>query len=189
MAGDERVLDGVRVVELAGDVGGRDAREAAGRDGRRRGQGRAARGIADAAPIGPFAHDRLDADHSLTFWYYNTNKRSVVIDYRTTEGRDELGRLAAGADVFISTLAPPELRRARDRPRRAAGCRTRAGRGVDHAVRPRPGRGPTASAPTSSASPSATRSTAAATTTTRSRRSGRAATRPTSRRPASPSWA
>ena len=44
--------------------------------------------------IGPFAADATDGDHSLTFWYYNTNKRSVVVDYRTDEGRDVLLGLA-----------------------------------------------------------------------------------------------
>ena len=188
MAGDERVLDGVRVVELAGDVGGEMLGKLLAEMGADVIKVEPPEGSPSRA-VGPFAHDRLDADHSLTFWYYNTNKRSVVIDYRTTEGRDELGRLAAGADVFISTLAPPELRRARDRPRRAAGCRTRRWSWCRSRRSASPGRGPTASAPISSASRSATRSTVAATTTTRSHRSGRVATRPTSRRPASPSWA
>ena len=30
--------------------------------------------------IGPFAQGLADPDHSLTFWYYNANKRSVVLD-------------------------------------------------------------------------------------------------------------
>jgi crotonobetainyl-CoA:carnitine CoA-transferase CaiB-like acyl-CoA transferase len=108
MADDERVLDGVRVVELAGDVGGEMLGKLLAEMGADVIKVEPPGGSPSRA-VGPFVHDRLDADHSLTFWYYNTNKRSVVVDYRTTEGRDELGRLAAGADVFISTLAPPEL--------------------------------------------------------------------------------
>jgi benzylsuccinate CoA-transferase BbsE subunit len=60
--------------------------------------------------IGPFVDGHVDNDHSLTFWYYNTNKRSAVIDYRTVEGQDALVRLVAGADVCITTLRPPEWR-------------------------------------------------------------------------------
>ena len=108
MAGEERVLDGVRVVELAGDVGGEMLGKLLAEMGAEVIKVEPPEGSPTRA-VGPFAHDRLDADHSLTFWYYNTNKRSVVIDYRTTDGRDELGRLAARAEVFISTLAPPEL--------------------------------------------------------------------------------
>jgi benzylsuccinate CoA-transferase BbsE subunit len=59
--------------------------------------------------IGPFAHGREDADHSLNFWFYNTNKRSVVLDHRTPEGRATLLDLMAGADVAITTLSPREM--------------------------------------------------------------------------------
>ena len=117
MSGDERVLDGVRVVELAGDVAG----EMLGKLLAEMGADVIKVEPPDGSPsraVGPFAHDRLDADHSLTFWYYNTNKRSVVIDYRTTEGRDELGRLTAGADVFISTLRRRSCTRSGSTPTR-----------------------------------------------------------------------
>ena len=46
--------------------------------------------------IGPFVKGHEDADHSLSFWYYNTDKRSVVIDYATPGGRSELFGLLAG---------------------------------------------------------------------------------------------
>ena len=108
MPGDERVLEGVTVVELAGDVGGEMLGKLVAEMGADVIKVEPPEGSPSRA-VGPFAHDRIDANHSLTFWYYNTNKRSVVIDYRTTRGCDELGRLAASADVFISTLAPPEL--------------------------------------------------------------------------------
>src|SRR3954447_25678376 len=109
MSDNDRVLDGVTVVELAGDVSGEMLGKLVAEMGADVIKVEPPEGSPSRA-VGPFAHDRIDADHSLTFWYYNTNKRSVVLDYRTIRGRDELGRLAAGADVFISTLAPPELR-------------------------------------------------------------------------------
>jgi benzylsuccinate CoA-transferase BbsE subunit len=60
--------------------------------------------------IGPFAGDRVDPDHSLTFWFYNTDKRSVVLDYATPEGHERLLRLLADADVCITTLQPAQAR-------------------------------------------------------------------------------
>jgi crotonobetainyl-CoA:carnitine CoA-transferase CaiB-like acyl-CoA transferase len=107
--GDARVLDGITVVELAADPAG----EMVGKLLAEMGADVLKVEPPEGSPtrtIGPFAHGRVDADHSLTFWYYNTNKRSVVVDYRTDEGLARLTRLAAAADVFVCTLAPPELR-------------------------------------------------------------------------------
>jgi crotonobetainyl-CoA:carnitine CoA-transferase CaiB-like acyl-CoA transferase len=56
-------------------------------------------------------HDDLDANHSLFFWHYNTNKRSVVLDLQQEDGRAQLGRLAGTADVVIETFAPGHLDR------------------------------------------------------------------------------
>src|SRR3954470_6857265 len=109
MVGEEFVLDGVSVVELAGDVGGEMVGKLLAEMGAEVIKVEPPEGSPSRA-IGPFAYGHGDTDHSLTFWYYNTNKRSVIIDYRTTDGRDDLERLAAGADVFICTLGPPELR-------------------------------------------------------------------------------
>ena len=106
---DARVLEGISVVELAADPAG----EMVGKLLAEMGADVLKVEPPEGSPtrmIGPFAHGRVDADHSLTFWYYNTNKRSVVVDYRTDEGRTRLTRLAAAADVFVCTLAPPELR-------------------------------------------------------------------------------
>jgi crotonobetainyl-CoA:carnitine CoA-transferase CaiB-like acyl-CoA transferase len=60
--------------------------------------------------VGPFVTGRADGDHSLSYWYYNTNKRSVVVDYTAPAGRDELLTVLAGADVCITTLPPPQAR-------------------------------------------------------------------------------
>jgi benzylsuccinate CoA-transferase BbsE subunit len=101
------VFDSLRVVELAGDPAGEMTGKVLGQLG--------ADVIKveppDGSPtrrIGPFAHDRPDLDHSLTFWYYNTNKRSAVIDYTTPQGKEALWRLLQRADVCITTLLPTE---------------------------------------------------------------------------------
>ena len=89
--------------------------------------------------IGPFADDRADADHSLTFWYYNTNKRSVVLDDRDADGRAELLAPARRRRRLHHDAARrPRLARSRPRGRRRSpSASDRAGRRVDHAVRPR----------------------------------------------------
>lgn len=50
---------------------------------------------------GPFYRDEPAPDRSLHFWHYNAAKRSVVLDLETHDGRRELARLAARADVLI----------------------------------------------------------------------------------------
>ena len=54
--------------------------------------------------VGPFVDDVPDPDRSLTFWFHNTGKRSVVLD-----PADDLDLLLADADVLISTMRPAEL--------------------------------------------------------------------------------
>jgi crotonobetainyl-CoA:carnitine CoA-transferase CaiB-like acyl-CoA transferase len=51
--------------------------------------------------IGPFLDDRPDPEHSLFFWNYNRNKKSVVLDPDQPPGRDHLLRLLGGADVLL----------------------------------------------------------------------------------------
>lgn len=66
--------------------------------------GSAARGV------GPFAGDIEGPNRSLNFWYYNTNKRSAVLDYESDEdARERLRRLIKGADILIEDHAPGHL--------------------------------------------------------------------------------
>jgi crotonobetainyl-CoA:carnitine CoA-transferase CaiB-like acyl-CoA transferase len=50
---------------------------------------------------GPFWRDAVHPDRSLGFWFYNTSKRSVVLDLTHPDGRAAALGLAAGADVVI----------------------------------------------------------------------------------------
>ncbi|HEX8580690.1 MAG TPA: CoA transferase, partial [Acidimicrobiales bacterium] len=105
--GADPMFAGLRVVELAGDPAG----EAVGRTFAQLGADVVKVEPPSGSPtraVGPFAHGREDGDHSLTFWYQNRNKRSVVVDHTTAEGRATVLRLAAGADVVVTTLAPAE---------------------------------------------------------------------------------
>ncbi len=59
-----------------------------------------------ARTVGPFVDDEPGPNRSLNFWYYNTNKRSVVLDLETAEGREHAATLCAGADVVLEDRAP-----------------------------------------------------------------------------------
>ena len=59
--------------------------------------------------FGPFWHGGPHADRSLFFWFYNTGKRSVVLDLTRPADVETLRRHAGAADVLIETGAPGEL--------------------------------------------------------------------------------
>ncbi len=59
--------------------------------------------------LGPFAGDQPHPDRSLTFWFYNLNKRSVTMDYRRARGAELLMRLVESADVLIESFEPDYL--------------------------------------------------------------------------------
>jgi benzylsuccinate CoA-transferase BbsE subunit len=60
-----------------------------------------------ARAIGPFVRDIPGPNRSLNFWYYNTNKRSVVLDLAgSSADRESFHRLVAGADVLIESNPP-----------------------------------------------------------------------------------
>lgn len=58
----------------------------------------------------PFVKGKTDSEHSLNFWYYNTNKKSAVLDLETREGKTRLQHLLQDADIFIVTLQPYQLK-------------------------------------------------------------------------------
>ena len=63
--------------------------------------------------VGPFFADTegrcTDANRSLFFWHYNTNKRSLALDLGLSSARERLAALAATTDVIIETGAPGYL--------------------------------------------------------------------------------
>ena len=56
--------------------------------------------------VHPLAEGLPENDASLEFWFHNLNKRSVVLDLDSDEGRVGLARLAAGADVLLESTTP-----------------------------------------------------------------------------------
>jgi crotonobetainyl-CoA:carnitine CoA-transferase CaiB-like acyl-CoA transferase len=68
-------------------------------------------GGSTARAIGPFVRDIAGPNRSLDFWYHNTNKRSVVLDFEHDDGdRERLRKLAVSADLVIEDRAPGALK-------------------------------------------------------------------------------
>lgn len=64
-----------------------------------------------ARRLGPFKDDLPDPERSGLFFALNCNKRSVVLDLATDEGRQGLAALAAMCDVVVEAFAPGTLDR------------------------------------------------------------------------------
>jgi crotonobetainyl-CoA:carnitine CoA-transferase CaiB-like acyl-CoA transferase len=98
---DESFLAGVRVIEIANELGEYAGKVLAGLG---------AEVIKIEPPggeetrrYGPFYQDRHDPESSLYFWHYNFGKRGVTLDLDTAEGQEKLRALAAGATVLLET--------------------------------------------------------------------------------------
>jgi crotonobetainyl-CoA:carnitine CoA-transferase CaiB-like acyl-CoA transferase len=59
---------------------------------------------------GPFPGDVPDLEKSATFFFLNTNKRSVVLDLDSAGDRETLLRLIDQADVLVSSRSAVEMR-------------------------------------------------------------------------------
>ena len=59
-----------------------------------------------ARKLGPFKDGKRDSEGSGTFFYFNTNKRSVALNLRAAEGRAAFWRLAERADVVVEGFRP-----------------------------------------------------------------------------------
>ena len=59
--------------------------------------------------LGPFPKDEPHSEKSGTFIYFNTNKRSVVLDLRTPSSQGVIERLVDWADVVVESFKPGVL--------------------------------------------------------------------------------
>ena len=101
--------EGLRVIELAEDPAGEILGKLMAEQGADVVKVEPPAG-APSRRIGPFHDDIADVDRSLTFWYYNTNKRSVVLDLDSSlADRDLFRGLAASADILIEDFRPGTL--------------------------------------------------------------------------------
>ena len=54
--------------------------------------------------VGPFLDDVPHPERSLSFWHYNTSKRSITLNLETGPGAAFFQRLAAKADIVLETF-------------------------------------------------------------------------------------
>ena len=102
-----QALDGVRVLELAGAEGEYCGKLLADFGAE----------VIKVEPPGgspsrgepPFKDDRPGSDRSLSFLYFNANKKSITADLDTEAGRERVRRLARTADVVVESAVPGTL--------------------------------------------------------------------------------
>ena len=59
--------------------------------------------------LGPFKDDRPNPEASGTFYYFNTSKRSLVLDLANAAAAEIVGRLLDRADLVVESLRPGRL--------------------------------------------------------------------------------
>ncbi|MCE2392631.1 MAG: CoA transferase [Proteobacteria bacterium] len=64
-----------------------------------------------ARRLPPFLDGDPHPEKSGTFFFYNSNKRSLVLDLKRAEGREVFGRLLAEADLVVESFRPGTLDR------------------------------------------------------------------------------
>jgi crotonobetainyl-CoA:carnitine CoA-transferase CaiB-like acyl-CoA transferase len=101
----EALFEGLRVVELADDPAGEMLGKLLSQMGATVIKVEPPQG-APSRHVGPWSNGRADIESSLTFWFYNPGKQSLVIDLDSESGRRQLRDEALQADIFISTAQP-----------------------------------------------------------------------------------
>src|SRR6478609_7089469 len=99
-------LAGVRIVDMTGVGMGPMATQLLGDQG-------ADVIKVEAADGDVFRHVSPQRHHGMSHAYlnFNRNKRGVVLDLKAQAGREQLASLLAEADVFVSNMRAPALRR------------------------------------------------------------------------------
>ena len=58
---------------------------------------------------GPFFGGSPHRERSLTFWFYNVNKRGITLNLDTADGRELCTRLAKTADIVLESFPPGHM--------------------------------------------------------------------------------
>ena len=60
--------------------------------------------------LGPFPEEEKHLEKSGTFFYFNTNKRSIAIDLESEGGKEVFWRLVDRADVIVESYQPGRMK-------------------------------------------------------------------------------
>jgi crotonobetainyl-CoA:carnitine CoA-transferase CaiB-like acyl-CoA transferase len=107
----ERVFSGVKILDLSQGIAGPYCTKLFGSFGaevikvERPNKGDIARGM------GPFPNDEYNLEKSGTFFYLNTNKKSITLNVRSKEAIEILKRILKTTDVLVESYAPGGLQR------------------------------------------------------------------------------
>ncbi len=107
----ERVFSGVKILDLTQGIAGPYCTKLFGSFGaevikvERPDQGDITRGM------GPFPNDEYDLEKSGTFFYLNTNKKSITLNLKSKKGIEILERILKRIDVFVESYAPGGLQK------------------------------------------------------------------------------
>lgn len=107
----QHALAGLKVVEIADDIGGEFTGLLLAQQGAEVVKLEPLEG-SPTRRVGPFAKGRVGPETSLNFWFYNSNKKSVATDLATPAGKAALAGLLADADILVTTLQPAALKAA-----------------------------------------------------------------------------
>jgi CoA:oxalate CoA-transferase len=108
---NERVFSGVRILDLTQGIAGPYCTKLFGSFGaevikvEKPNKGDITRGM------GPFPKDEYDIEKSGTFFYLNTNKKSITLNVKSKEGIEILKRILKTTDVFVESYAPGGLQK------------------------------------------------------------------------------
>jgi crotonobetainyl-CoA:carnitine CoA-transferase CaiB-like acyl-CoA transferase len=100
--------EGLRVVEIATDPAGESAGKLLAQYGAAVIKVEPPTG-SPSRHVGPYADGQEDPERSLTYWFYNTSKRSRILDLPRAGEREHLDGLLAEADVLILSAHTAEL--------------------------------------------------------------------------------
>ena len=62
-----------------------------------------------ARALGPFFHGESGPEASISYWYFNTNKRSLTCNLNQPDGQSLFHRLVATADVIVESFPPGHM--------------------------------------------------------------------------------
>ena len=105
----EQALSGIKVIDLAEGISGSYCAKLMADFGADVIKVEAPNNNDGLRKVGPFKDDDPSAEKSGTFFYLNTNKKSVTIDLTSNKGQDIFKKLVKDTDVVIESFEPGKM--------------------------------------------------------------------------------